>query len=261
MDFEKELGKKLFTRGNRKITLTEEGLFLRRRAQEIVDLADKTEAEFGKPDEVINGDIYIGGGETDAIRIIAKVVKKIQAEYPLIHYHLFSGDADGVKERLDKGLIDFGVVIEPVDIKKYDYLRLPAVDVRGLLMRKDSPLAALDSVKPEHLLNIPLICSGRLLVKDAISKWLGVDIEKLNVVATFNLVYNASLMVSEGVGYAICIDKLVNTSGDSNLCFRPFKPRREVSMYMVWKKYQVFSKASKYFLQKLQEEINGEADE
>lgn len=261
MDLEAELGKKLFVRGNRKITLTEEGLFLRMRAQEIVDLVEKTENEFNKPDEVISGDIYIGGGETDAMRLIAKTVKKLQMEHPYIHYHLFSGNADDVTERLDKGLLDFGVLIEPADIKKYDYLQLPATDTWGLLMKNDDPLALLDCISTEHLWNIPLICSRQTLVRNEISGWLRNDYEKLNIVATYNLIYNASLMVDEGVGYALCLDKLVNTTGNSRLCFRPLEPRLEANLNIVWKKYQVFSKAIEIFLQKLQEQINDKVNQ
>lgn len=256
IELEEELGKKLFSRGNRKITLTEEGMFLRKRAQEIIDLVDKTESDFNETNEVVSGDIYIGGGETDAMRLIAKTVKKLQEDCPQIRYHLFSGNADDVTERLDKGLLDFGVLIEPADIKKYDYLKLPAKDTWGILMKKDSPLAAYDSIKPENLWNIPLLCSKQSLVRNEISGWLGADFEKLNIVATYNLIYNASLMVDEGVGYALCLDKLVNTTGDSRLCFKPLEPKLQANLDIVWKKYQVFSKATKMFLERLQAEVN-----
>lgn len=256
IELEEELGKKLFIRGNRKITLTEEGMFLRKRAQEIIDLVDKTQSDFNETNEVIGGDIYIGGGETDAMRLIAKTVKKLQDDYPHIRYHLFSGNADEVTERLDKGLLDFGVLIEPADMKKYDYLKLPVTDTWGILMKKDSPLAAYDSIKPEELWNIPLLCSRQSLVRNEISGWLGADFEKLNVVATYNLIYNASLMVEEGVGYALCLDKLVNTTGDSILCFKPLEPKLQANLDIVWKKYQVFSKATEKFLERLQAELN-----
>ncbi len=255
-ELEEELGKKLFIRGNRKVTLTEEGIFLRNRAQEIIDLADKTEADFAASDEIISGDIYIGGGETDAMRLIAKAVKNLQQDYPHINYHLFSGNGDDVAERLDKGLLDFGILIEPADITKYDYLRLPAVDTWGVLMRKNSPLAELDNIKPENLMELPLLCSRQTLVRNEISGWLGDDYEKLNIVMSYNLVYNAALMVEEGVGYALCLDRLVNTTGDSNLCFRPLEPPLRSSLNIVWKKYQVFSKAAEKFLMYLNETIS-----
>ena len=152
MDLEEEIGKKLLIRGNRRITLTEEGMLLRKRATEILDLVDKTEAELMAPDEAVGGDIYIGGGETDAMRLIARIATDLQKSCPQIRYHLFSGNADDVAERLDKGLLDFGILIEPADMKKYDYIRLPATDTWGLLMPKDCPLASHSVIRPEDLI-------------------------------------------------------------------------------------------------------------
>ena len=256
MNMEEELGKSLFIRGNRKITLTEEGKFLRIRAQEIIDLIDKTQSEFSSSNEIISGDIYIGGGETDAIRLIAKCAHSLQKKYPNIRYHLFSGNGDDVTDKLDKGLIDFGIVIEPFDLSKYDFIRIPQKDTWGLLMKKESPLASKDFIEPSDLLNIPIITSSQRLVESEISKWFGKDLSELNIVATYNLVYNASLLVDEGMGYALCLDKLINTTGDSNLCFRPLYPPLEASLNIIWKKYQVFSRASETFLRHLQENLN-----
>lgn len=256
MNMEEELGKSLFIRGNRKITLTEEGKFLRIRAQEIIDLIDKTQSEFSSSNEIISGDIYIGGGETDAIRLIAKCAHSLQKKYPNIRYHLFSGNGDDVTDKLDKGLIDFGIVIEPFDLSKYDFIRIPQKDTWGLLMKKESPLASKDFIEPSDLLNIPIITSSQRLVESEISKWFGKDLSELNIVATYNLVYNASLLVDEGMGYALCLDKLINTTGDSKLCFRPLYPPLEASLNIIWKKYQVFSRASETFLRHLQESLN-----
>lgn len=253
MELEEELGKKLLIRGNRRITLTEEGMLLRKRAQEIMELVDKTESEVSSMDEIISGDIHIGGGETDSMRLVARVAKKLQEEHPHIQYHLYSGNADDVTERLDKGLLDFGIIIGSANIQRYDYLHLPTTDTWGLLMKKDSPLAALDNIRPENLHNIPLICSRQALSGNEISGWFGSDFEKLNIVATYNLIYNATLMVEEGMGYALCLDKLVNTTSASGLCFKPLEPRLEAHLNIVWKKYQVFSEASKKFLKSLQE--------
>ncbi len=257
MSIEEQLGKKLFIRENRKITLTEDGMLLRKRAGEIIDLMDKTEAEFSKDtEEQLSGNIYIGAGETESMRYIAKTIKNLQNKHPNIHYNFFSGNGDDVTEKLDKGLLDFGILIEPVDIKKYDYLRLPTYDTWGLLMRKDSELAKLNSITAKDLLNIPLLSSRQSLVKHDISSWLGDDLDKLNIIGTYNLIYNASLMVEEGIGYALCLDKLVNTTGNSNLCFKPLKPALTSNLVLVWKKYQVFSKATEKFLRELQNEIN-----
>ena len=256
MELEESLGKQLFIRGNRRITLTEEGMLLRKRAQEIMELVDKTETEISSVDESISGDIYIGGGETDAMRLIAKTAKKLQEAYPQIQYHLYSGNAPDVMERLDKGLLDFGVIIGTANIEKYDYLRLPAADTWGVLMRKDSPLASLDRIRPENLRELPLLCSRQALAGKELSGWFGVhNSEKLNIVTTYNLIYNAALMVEEGMGYALGLDKLVNTTNVSSLCFRPLEPPLEAPLHIVWKKYQMFSKAAEKFLAAFQDEI------
>ncbi len=256
MNIEDSLGKKLFIRENRKITLTEDGILLRKRAQEIVDLADKTEAELTATYNDISGEVFIGGGETEGMRIIAKTIKELNNNYPNIHYNLFSGNAQDVTEKLDKGLLDFGVLIEPVDVTKYEYIRLPFSDTWGLVMRKDNPLSKKKYIEPDDLLNIPLICSRQVLGKSELSNWLGTDFNKLNIVSTYNLIFNAALMVDEGVGCAITLDKLVNTGEDSNLCFRPLKNSKNSDLILVWKKYQVFSKASQKFLDEFKKQIN-----
>lgn len=257
MELEQQLGCRLLNRGtrNHKITLTQDGILLRKRAEEIITLIDKTENEFASADSLISGEIYIGGGETDAMRLIAKTAQKLKRDYPGIRYHLFSGNADDVTEKLDNGLIDFGILIEPADIKKYNYIQLPATDRWGLLMRKDSSLAKKERITPKDLEEIPLITSRQTLVHNEISGWIGGDFDKLNIVATYNLVYNASLMVDEGFGYALCLDKLVNTSKDSRLCFKPLYPQLEAHLDIVWKKYHEFSKAEEKFLSMLKKEI------
>lgn len=261
MDLEAELGKKLLIRGNRRVTLTEEGMLLRKRAAEILDLVDKTEAELTAPDEIVSGDIYIGSGETDAMRLIARIATSLQASCPNIRYHLYSGNADNVIERLDKGLLDFGIFIEPADIKKYDYIRLPATDTWGLLMPKDSPLASHDTIRPEDLCDLPIITSNQTMVNNEFSGWLGMEFEKLNIVASYNLVYNAAIMAEEGLGYVLTLDKLVNTSENSRLCFRPLSPKMEVHLDIVWKKYQFFSKAADRFLKEVQEAFHQGQDQ
>lgn len=259
MDLEEELGKQLLIRGSRRITLTEDGMLLRKRAAEILDLVEKAEAELTAPDEVVNGDIYIGGGETEAMRMIAEIATGLQRSCPDIRYHLYSGNADDVTERLDKGLLDFGVLIEPANMKKYDYIRLPATDTWGLLMPRDCPLAARPVIRPQDLWDLPLITSRQSMLSNEFSGWLGKEFEKLRIVATYNLVYNASLLVAAGMGYALCLDKLVNTSEESPLCFRPLEPRMEVHLDIVWKKYQVFSGAAERFLKEVREAFHGNA--
>lgn len=259
-ELEEELGKQLFLRGNRKITLTEDGMFLRNRAEEIVNLVEKTESDLMLSDTSISGDIYIGSGETEGMRLIAKVIQKCQKEYPDIKFHLFSGNAQDVADRIEKGLLDFGIFVEPADVSRYDFFKLPVKDVWGLLMRKDSPLAKQDVITANDLKDIPLICSHQDMVKNEISGWMNSDFDQLNVVATYNLIYNASLVVEEGNIYALTLDRLINTTGDSQLCFRPLEPKLEVGLTFVWKKYQIFSRAADYFLKMLKEEIKKDSN-
>lgn len=254
-DLEEELGKQLFIRGNRKITLTEEGMLLRKRAEEILDLVEKTENEITTSDEIITGEVYIGAGETDAVRIIARVAEKVQQDHPQIKFHVFSGDSLDVIERLNKGLIDFGVLFEPVDLSKFEYIPMPVSDIWGVLMRRDSPLAEKEFITPQDLWDKPLIASRQQNKGSILYDWMKKPFEKLNVAASYNLVYNASLMVDEGMGYALCLDKLINVTGNSDLCFKPLCPELKANMHFVWKKYQVFSKAAEKFLQYFTDEI------
>ena len=255
MDLEKELGKTLFVRGNRQITLTEDGELLRRRANEILALVEKTESELRDSQEAISGDVYIGGGETQAMRLIAQAAQKLHETHPYIRYHLYSGNSDDVTERLDKGLLDFGILIEPFNRKKYASLKIPTNDTWGVLMRKDCSLASQKTISPEDLWQLPLILSRQSITMESQLEWLGKSSDELNIVGTYNLIYNASLMVEEGVGYALCLDKLIYTKANSSLCFRPLSPCQEVGMDIVWKKYQVFSKPAKKFLEQIQQII------
>lgn len=251
---EKELGKQLLirgTKGSRKVLLTEEGMLLRKRAEEILELVRMTENDISLSNEVIAGDVYIGTGESDMIRIFARTAKSIQEKYPDIHYHILSGNAAFVQEHLDRGLIDFGVVYSPVDPNIYNSIKVPIHDTWGVLMRKDSPLAQKNVVQPEDLWNKPLILSAEKADAWPMSNWFRQDITKLNVVSTYNLVFNASLLVEEGLGYALCFDKLINVSGNSALCFRPLFPKMEAQPSIIWKRYQIFSKAADCFLKEL----------
>lgn len=252
---ERELGKQLFIRGSKKITLTEDGMLLRKRAEELVDLMEKTKAELTSSNENINGEIYIGCGETESISFLAQAAKKLQKNHPLIRYHIYSGDAERVLEKLNKGLIDFGLLVNPADLSDYDYLRLPMKDVWGVLMRKDSPLADKREITAEDLWDKPLILSHQTSTNSEMSFWLKTDISKLNIAATYDLVYNAAQFAKNGLGYVIALDKLVNTTGNSELCFRPLFPALQAELCIVWKKYQVLSRASNLFLQQLQQEL------
>ena len=255
---EQELGKQLLirrTKGSRKVTLTEEGMILRKRAEEILELVRITEKEISVSEEAVAGDVTIGAGESDMIRIFAKAARNLGKKYPDIQYHMLSGNSSFVKEYLDRGLIDFGVVYGPVDTSIYASMRIPFRDTWGVLMRRDSPLAKKQSIEPQDLWDKPLILSAQKSSTTPLTAWFQRDVEKLHVVATYNLVYNAARMVEEGVGCALTLDKLINTTGESLLCFRPLEPAMKVGMDIVWKKYQVFSKAADRFLQILQDKF------
>lgn len=250
MELEEEMGTLLFHRGNRKITLTGQGMLLRKRALQIMSLVRKTEEEISVGEEAVSGTIYIGAGESHAFRTLARSIHSLAGQHPDVHFNLFSGNAEDVMERLDKGLLDFGLFIEPYDVTRYEYLHLPAVDKWGVLMRRDSPLAAQAAVQAEDLWNLPLIGSRQALEGGQLSSWLRIDASKLTLVGTYNLLFNAALMVETGIGYAICLDGIINTTGDSNLCFRPLRPALESHVDLAWKKSQIFSKASELLLKK-----------
>ncbi len=254
-NLEEELGKQLLirgTKGSRKVTLTEEGMILRKRAEEILELVQKAENEIILSDSVIIGDVFIGAGETDGIRLLAHIASTLNKKYPGIHYHISSGNSSFVTENIDKGLLDFGLVLENPDLKKYDCIKLPCKDVWGILMKKNDFLSQKELISPEDLWDKPLLISQEESDGGSVLQWIHKKRSSLNIIATYNLLFNASLYVEEGLGYAICLDKIINTSGDSHLTFRSLNPPLEVEMYLIWKKYQVFSKPAEKFLETLQ---------
>lgn len=255
-DLEDELGKQLFIRGNRKITLTEEGMMLRKRAEEIIELVKKTEDEITSSDDALAGNITIGAGETDGNRFLIKAMNAIQQNHPLVHFHIVSGDKSMITEAIDRGSIDFGVVFGNIDAAKYNSIPIDYKDIWGVLMRRDATLANNEFITAKDLIDKPLIISRQAFQNSELNNFFHTEQENLNIAATYSLLFNGSLMVDEGLGYAICLDKLVNVSGDSNLCFRPLTPKIEAHMSIIWKKYQVFSKPSQKFLQVLQKMKN-----
>ena len=263
-DLERELGCTLFNRGSRHIELTEAGMRLRKRAEEIVDLMERTETDFLVSGDIITGEVRIGGGETPTVALIAEAIEQIRNNYPQITFNLFSGNGVDVGERLDMGRLDFGLFIGNVNHDKYETLKLPAKDTWGVIMRKDSPLAAHAAIKPEDLRNQPLIISQQ--ARNDMSSWFGKSADNLNVVATYNLLYNASILASKGIGYALGLNGLVtplinndssylqaNTarSGMPEITFRPLEPALKADIFIAWKRYQSFSPAAGVFLEKI----------
>ena len=248
-ELEDELGATLFVRGNRKITLTEEGMVLRKRAEEIVRLMQMTEDEISQVKSHITGSVRIGAGESWSFHYLSRAAASIAEEHPDIRFHIISGDTQDLMDELNNGLIDFALIFTDVDHTLYQSIELPAEDSFGLLMPKDCPLAEKPEIRFSDLEGLPVIIS-----RAAEPYLTGVGgVSSLNVIATYNLVYNASLLVEDGLGYAICFDKLINTTGDSRLCMRPLIPKRKNVGYLIWKKYQVFSPAVQMFIDRIRE--------
>lgn len=258
-ELEEELGQQLFVRGSHNVSLTEEGMRLRRRAEEILELVGKTKAEFAPSAGRIGGDIYIGGGETRAMGMVAETVKELREQYPDIRYHLYSGNAEDVTEKLDRGLLDFGILIQPTDLSKYNFLTLPVKDTWGVIMPENCPLAEKENILREDLAGLPLICSRQILGASAAAagfrKWFGGDFDRLNIVATYNLVFNAALLAENGAGYVLSLEGLVATAG-TGLCFRPLMPKLVSALDIVWKKYPAFSPAAEVFLKSLRRKFS-----
>lgn len=257
MDLETELGKRLFIRGKRKLELTEEGEILRRRAEEILAIAAKTKKEITSVSENISGNIYIGSAETKGISPVAQVIKELQQAYPDICFHFISGNPEEVKAKLDDGLLDFAIVIEPADIAKYDFIKLPNIDVWGVLMRRDSPLCTKNHIQADDLEDLELITSDQTMVENALAGWRGGRTQPLKTVATYNLLYNASILVKDKVGYALCIDGIIKTGPGTDFAFRPLEPPLKIGLNLVWKKHQVFGKAAQIFLETLRKHLSG----
>lgn len=250
-ELERELGSTLFVRGKRRIELTEAGMRLRARAEEIVDLADRTEAEFRITGDALAGEVRIGGGETPAMALVADVVAELQAAYPLMRFSLHSGNAEDIADRLDTGRIDFGLFVGSANLDKYEAIKLPARDTWGVFMRADDPLARQKRVRPEDIADRPLIFSRQ--ANREMRTWFKRDFEDLDVVATYNLLYNAAIFARRGIGYVVSLEGIVDVSTSSGLAFRPLDPPLAADLFIAWKRYQVFSPAAGAFLQRIRE--------
>ena len=254
-ELEDELGKPLLNRSSKGVTLTEEGMILRARAEEIVALVDKAENEVKQSGEQVTGKVYIGAGETYAIKLVADTAKNLSADYPDLQYSIYSADGSDVLEKLEKGLLDFGIVFQSVDTSKYNSVELPLKDRFGVLMRRDCPLAKKETLSVSDLKGQPLIIPRQPNHNSMFLETLGLDESKADITAQYNLVYNGSVMASEGMGYCICIDRLINVTGESNMCFKPFEPEISASCLFIWKRNATFSKAAEKFLEQFINDI------
>lgn len=249
-ELEAELGKKLFKRGSASVSLTDEGMLLRKRAEDILGMVKKTTDEFKELDNITGGEVFIGCAESFLMKHLARVIKEFRIQYPLFRYHLTSGNTEQVLERLDRGLLDFAAIVEPPDLSRYNYLEIPGTDTLGLLLRKDDPLAKKKELTLEDIHGIDLIASEQSMKND-IPRWCGEDSDSLNWTGSANLFYNGSVFVKEGLGALLTFEYLADTGPDSELVFRPLYPKLETKMYIVWKKYQVFTPISKKLVDKL----------
>lgn len=249
---EKDLGVKLFDRGTRKIKLTNEGILLRRRAEEILQLVDKTEKELVEQEEQVEGKISMGCGEIAAVQLLSQIIKSFRQKYPLVTFDIFTATADLVKEQMDKGLLDIGLFLEPVDMEKYEFTRLDIGEKWVVLMRSDDPLAARETITAQNLSELPLILPRRMNVQNELASWFGSYYDRLNVVFTSNLSTNSSIMVNSGLAYSLVIEGAVPFLDHSKVTYRPLDPPLTATSVLAWKRGQPFSLATTKFIQHIQ---------
>ena len=246
---EEEVGVKLFHRGAKKITLTNEGILLRRRAEEILALVDRTEQELTEQDELVEGRVVIGGGELAAMQELPEIIGSFREKYPLVTFDIFTGNADLVKEQMEKGLIDIGVLLEPIDMEKFDFIRLKGKEQWVVLMRPDDPLAEKGSISAKDLENAPLILPRRTNVQNELTNWLGDSFQESQVLFTSNLSTNAALMVQKRLAYSLVIEGSVPFWNQEKITFRPLSPQLTANSVLAWKKQQPFSLAATKFIE------------
>lgn len=251
MDLERELGVTLMLRGKNGLTLTDDGIFFRQRAQEIVELADRLEKSFVERQNNISGMVVIGASETVGSQTLARLIKEFSGKYPAVQFTLYNETVDNIKDRLDKGLVDIGLLLEPVDVTKFDYVRLSQQDIWGLLVRDDHPLTEKESLTADDVAPYPLILPLRDNIRVEIIHWLGRDEKELTIPLFYTLLSNAALMVAEGLGCAFCMDGALAIRSDPRLRFIPLEPRRVTHSVLVWKKNKIFSPATSLFIQEI----------
>ena len=250
-NLEWEIGKPLFIRGKRQLLLTDAGRLLQKRAQEILELYRRTQKELLSSPSDIEGEVAVGSAESYSLKIIARAVRTMQEKHPRIRVLITSGDAPDTVGKLDKGLLDFAVLIESADLSAYDNLPLNRSDRWGVLVGKDDPLTERESVTKEDLLNRPLICSKQSLEERLVERFFQRPLSQLNIKAVYNLIYNAALLTEEGVGCALTLENLVHTGSASPLRFIPLEPPLLSPLYLVWKKFSILSPAAAAFLDEL----------
>jgi len=253
---EEEMGIKLFDRGSRKITLTNEGILLRRRAEEILQLVDKTEKEMTEQEKLVDGEISIGCGELASVQVMAEIIKSFHEKYPLVRYDIHTANADHIRERLDKGLTDIGLLLEPVDIEKYEFIRMNVKEKWVVLMRPDDPLAEKEAVTPKELSKLPVCLVKRPLVKNELASWFGDYFTKLHIQFTSNMSTNAAIMVRNGLAYALVLEGSLPYWSTDQICYRPLSPELTATSVLAWKRHQPQSLAAARFIEHIRQHLS-----
>ena len=251
MDLERELGVTLVLRGKNGLRLTDDGVVFRQRAQEIVELADRLQKNFAGRQGGVSGMVAIGAAEAAGSQTLAKLIKEFSGKYPAVQFTLYNETADRIKDRLDKGLADLGLLLEPIDVTQYDYVRLARQDTWGLLVRSDHPLAEKTSLTADDVAACPLLLPLRENIRAEILHWLGRGEGELRIPLFYTLLSNAALLVAEGLGCAFCMDGALAVRSDPRLRFIPLEPRRRTHSVLVWKKNHLFSPAAALFIQEI----------
>lgn len=254
MQLEEELGVKLFHRSKHRIILTDDGMLLKRRAEEIVSLADKTEREFSQKEENLVGELVIGSGELQSSQFLSMLLASFHKKHPQVYFEIYSGNSDNIKERIEKGIIDIGLLVEPVDITRYEFVRLPVKEKWGILVNEDSELAKKERITSKDLINIPLIMSKRETLQKELKNWFGIYSEQIEVAASGNLLYNMAVMAKNRIGIVITPKLECQYDG---LSFIPLYPELESTTVLVWKKNQAFSPVASAFIEYTQKYVSG----
>lgn len=254
-DMEDELGVSLFIRGNRQITLTDAGVLFQQRADELVTLLEKTQRDLADQRNLVGGTVSIGCVESSASRILPEVLSAFAGEHPMVQYDLYSANGDDIKEKLDRGEIDLGLLLEPVEAAKYDYIRLPIRDVWGIVIGRDHPIAEQGFISPEEVCKLPLILPRREIVQEQIASWLGVEKSQLHIFAVHNLLTNATLLAQAGLGYPVCVQGAYAIRETENVCFVPIVPERATGHVLAWKKNRIFTTATSLFIEHIKHTV------
>ena len=253
---EDDIGVKLFERGSRKISLTSEGILLRRRAEEILQLVSKTEKEITEQEKTVDGEISIGCGELASVQVLAEIIKSFHEKYPLVSYDLHTANADHIRERLDKGLTDIGLLLEPVDIDKYEFIRMKTKEKWVVIMRPDDVLAEKEKITPEDLSGMPVCIVKRSLIRNELASWFGNHFRKLNILFTSTMSTNASVMVRNGLAYAFVLEGSLPYLDTGQICYRPLSPELTSTSVLAWKRNQPQSLATEKFTEHIRKYLD-----